>query len=55
MHFKQLGLLCATPPILVHLMFHIGMRNFKRILFFCIPTTVILFFLFEKGLKIPLN
>ncbi len=53
--FKQLGFLWATPPILVLLMFLFGMSSFKRILFFCIITTGFLFFLFEKGLKIPLN
>ncbi|HEA64708.1 MAG TPA: tripartite tricarboxylate transporter TctB family protein [Candidatus Aminicenantes bacterium] len=53
--FKQLGFLWATPPMLALLMFLFGMSNFKHILFFCITTTVILFLLFEKGLKIPLN
>lgn len=55
MLFKQLGFLWATPPILALLMFLFGMPSIKRILFFCIPTTVFLFFLFEKGLRIPLN
>jgi len=53
--FKQIGFLWATPPMLALLMFFFGMPSFKRILFFCITTTVFLFFLFEKGLKIPLN
>jgi len=53
--FKQIGFLWATPPILALLMFLFGSPNFKRILSFCITTTVILFILFEKCLKIPLN
>ena len=53
--FKQIGFLWATPPMLALLMFFFGMPSFKRILFFCITTTVFLFFLFEKGLRIPLN
>lgn len=53
--FKQIGFLWATPPILAILMFFFGMTSFKRILFFCIITTVVLFFLFEKGLRIPLH
>jgi len=53
--FEQIGFLWATPPILALLMFFFGAPNFKYILFFCITTTVILFLLFEKGLKIPLD
>lgn len=53
--FKQIGFLWATPPMLALLMFFFGMPSFKRILFFCIITTVFLFSLFEKGLKIPLD
>jgi len=53
--FEHFGFLWTTPIILALLMFCFGMRNSKRILFFSIMTTVILFFLFEKGLKIPLH
>jgi len=53
--FEHFGFLWTTPIILALLMFCFGMHNPKRILFFSIVTTVILFFLFEKGLKIPLH
>lgn len=53
--FEYFGFLWTTPIILALLMFCFGMRNPKHILFFSIMTTIILFFLFEKGLKIPLH
>ncbi len=53
--FEHFGFLWMTPIILAILMFCFGMHNPRRMLFFSIVTTVILFFLFEKGLKIPLH
>jgi len=53
--FEYFGFLWATPIILALLMFCFGSRNLKVIFFFCIVVTLSLFFLFEKGLKIPLH
>jgi len=53
--FKYFGFLWATPIMLALLMVCFGARNLKVILFICIVVTLTLFFLFEKGLGIPLH
>lgn len=53
--FEHIGFLWATPVVTAALMVSFGERSPKVIIATCVVVTTVLFFLFEKGLNVPLT
>lgn len=53
--FEHIGFLWVTPIVTAGLMYSFGEHSLKLIIITCATVTIALFFLFEKGLNVPLT